>query len=183
MTQKARPATEKTASVSDSAATKPETTTTPAPAQPQAPAAAQPQASATAAPKATQKGASTLFEKALAFVAPGADAERIGGLRDIWETLNCDELPAELAMAVFDCAVDQGPKAAERLLGKVDGLALAGQEVEPEMLLDDLASFLAWRLRRYAFTANAASNMQAWSRHIMRLHAFILTELHTPDAA
>lgn len=29
--------------------------------------------------------------------------------RDFWDASNCDALPAKLAVALFDCAVNQGP--------------------------------------------------------------------------
>lgn len=36
--------------------------------------------------------------------------------RDYWNVCHCDDLPDALAIAVFDCAVNQGPGRARRLL-------------------------------------------------------------------
>lgn len=39
-----------------------------------------------------------------------------------WDPLHCDELPEKLAMVMFDCAVNQGPRTAVKLLQRIYGL-------------------------------------------------------------
>ena len=168
-----------------SAATKPEAQDAAPATQAPAPAVSnlKPQGDAGGEVKAPAKEPSALFERAVAFSAPGADAERIGGMRDIWESLRCDEVPAKLAVAVFDCGVHQGVKVAERLMGKVSAPYVGyDNDVTDEMINTVVTDFLAWRLRRYAFTASAASKMHGWALHVMRLQAFIMTELQSSDA-
>lgn len=110
----------------------------------------------------------------------GADGKTdVGRAKDIWKGADCEDLPPKLAVAVFDCAVRQGEKICERLLDKaltadrtIPSDAEGGEE---ELVLN----FLAWRLRRYAFTANASNKMLEWSQHILALQTFVLIELET----
>lgn len=41
-----------------------------------------------------------------------------------WDALSCDSLPSGLDIAVFDCAVNQGPGRAHQLLSQCNGSAL-----------------------------------------------------------
>lgn len=107
--------------------------------------------------------------------------------RDYWDACKCDELPPEIAVAVFDCAVNQGTGIAPRLLQKAlrvtaDGiigpktLAAAHRADTAELVLD----FLSWRLRRYAHTANAATFMRGWSKRVLYLLNFLTAEIEVP---
>lgn len=40
-----------------------------------------------------------------------------------------------------------------------------------------MVRFIGWRLRRYAFTANAGTYMRGWSNRVLELHRFLMTEL------
>ena len=103
--------------------------------------------------------------------------------RDFWDASNCDALPAKLAVALFDCAVNQGPGIAPVFLQKAlgatpDGVigpktlaAVDGADVDALLI-----QFISWRLRRYAFTANASTYMRGWSVRILRLQHFLATE-------
>jgi len=103
--------------------------------------------------------------------------------RDYWFKAGCEDLPDRLASAVFDCAVNQGVDRAKRLLQKaarvkVDGrigpltrAAIAAAD-EDTLLLD----FLSHRLRAYATTRNANRYMRGWSRRILALHAFLMSQ-------
>jgi|GEM_PF-3518917 len=118
----------------------------------------------------------SVFDQAVQFSMSGQGNGRAASdARKIWDALRCDDLPAPLAVAAFDCAIQQGEDIAQRLLGK-----LSKFDAEPlsEDLIEELVlEFLSWRLRRYAFTANSATNMQAWAKHVLRLQVFVLTDL------
>ncbi len=100
--------------------------------------------------------------------------------RDYWDANRCDDLPPKIAVALFDAAVNQGSGAARLLLQKAvdvtaDGIigpqTLAAVEAADEDEL--IVQFLGWRLRRYAFTANAATYMRGWANRVLYLQAFL----------
>ena len=104
--------------------------------------------------------------------------------RDYWDAAGCDDLPSKVALVVFDCAVNQGVGIARRLLQKALGvrsdgvigpktLAAVKKADEQELMI----GILGWRLRRYAFTANAATYMRGWSNRVIRAALFAATEL------
>lgn len=99
-----------------------------------------------------------------------------------WKAVYGDQLPAHLAIALFDCAVDQGVGVALRLICKALGLALADApkiaEQDPEVLSDPdlLQRFLALRLRRYAFSPGKETRMEEWAARVLALQIFLLTE-------
>lgn len=127
--------------------------------------------------------ASSLFEQAAEFCLVGSELE-MSEARDLWDDLHCDNLPAELAVAVFDCGVKQDADLARRIL---ENMLISSDPDTLESSLADvlklqnaktlLVQFLALRLRRYAFTGNAATKMRDNAAHIVRLHAFILLNL------
>lgn len=102
---------------------------------------------------------------------------------EYWDAARCDDLPGAIAVAVFDSAVNQGVGVAIRLLQKAAGVTADGvigpktlaavEAAEPGELL---VQFLGWRLRRYAFTGQAATFMRGWANRVLYLHAFLLTE-------
>lgn len=104
--------------------------------------------------------------------------------RDYWDKPGCDKLPPKLAVALFDCAVNQGagiaPQLMQRALGvTADGIigpvtAAAAAKADQD---DAVIQFIGWRLRRYAFTANASTYMRGWSNRVLELHRFLLTKL------
>ena len=101
--------------------------------------------------------------------------------RDFWERLKLGLLPAALGMAVFDGAVNQGPRPAVRMLQqclgvKRDGIvgditAEAARHRDTEEILED---FLAERALRYAATASFDRFGQGWVRRLFRLHTVCL---------
>ncbi len=141
------------------------------------------EAKAQAAPETQAQGGATIFDQAAQFCLTGTSSEPAEA-RAIWDGMGCDHLPAPLAVAVFDCAVAQGQDLAQRLLGKL-GINADPEEIEASVskALDRQSEaelttdFLAWRLRRYAFTGNAATKMKDHASHILRLQAFILSDL------
>lgn len=129
----------------------------------------------------------TVFDQAVQFSMSGHTSGRTApNAGDFWDAFACEAMPPKMAVAVFDCAVHQGAKITAILLSKV-GITAEDGQVDPESIeaLADrdenvlVIDFLAWRLRRYAFTANAPSNMREWSQHILQLQAFILSDLQT----
>lgn len=104
--------------------------------------------------------------------------------RDYWDKPGCDKLPPKLAVALFDCAVNQGagiaPQLMQRALGvNADGIigpitAAAAAKADQD---DAVIQFIGWRLRRYAFTANASTFMRGWANRVLELQRFLLIEL------
>ncbi|KMW60778.1 hypothetical protein AIOL_000943 [Candidatus Rhodobacter oscarellae] len=129
----------------------------------------------------------TVFDQAVQFSMSGhASGRTAPNAGELWDAFACEAMPPMLAVAVFDCAVTQGAKITAILLSKL-GISAKDGQVDPESIetLADrdegglVIDFLAWRLRRYAFTANAPSNMREWSQHILQLQAFVLSDLQT----
>lgn len=123
----------------------------------------------------------SLIDQAIAFsMGELVDEAQGQAAFDLWNLMGCEVLPPKLAVAIFDCAHDQGAKVCERLLGKVGITRDEGEyDLSPldELDIDELVrGFLAWRLRRYSFTAAAATKMLEWSQHILALQALIVTE-------
>jgi lysozyme family protein len=103
--------------------------------------------------------------------------------RDYWDAAGCDDLPPKVAVAVFDAAVNQGVGIAKRLLQRAARVTADGiigpkslkaiQGVDEDELV---VQYLGWRLRRYAFTANASTYMRGWANRVLYLQAFLTTE-------
>ena len=78
--------------------------------------------------------------------------------RDFWQLVRGDELPANLALAVFDCAVNQGVEVAGRLLQRACEVPQDGRigpvTVRAARRSDALARFTAARAIRYFGTRN-----------------------------
>lgn len=104
--------------------------------------------------------------------------------RDFWDATNCAALPPKVAVVMFDCAINQGQGVAARLLQNALGVTSDGV-IGPKTIAaaakakeDDLViQFIGWRLRRYAFTANAATYMRGWANRVLELQRFLLTGL------
>lgn len=106
--------------------------------------------------------------------------------RDFWDVTKCDELPPKIAVLMFDGAINQGPVVSVRLLQEALGKAVVTDGIIGEKTIaaaqkaneDELAiEFASWRLKRYAFTANAQTYMRGWSKRVLITFAFLLTEL------
>ena len=99
-----------------------------------------------------------------------------------WMACRCDELPAGLDLAVFDCAVNQGPLRARRLLQaslgvKVDGrlgpqtLAAAHAATEGPGLDAALREFMVRRALHYSSLGSLAVFGRGWFRRLFDIHA------------
>lgn len=105
-------------------------------------------------------------------------AQAIGIYRaDYWNATRCDQLPWPLALALFDCAVNQGQRTAIRLLQRSlgvrdDGLFGAGtmtalrQAPAPGLLAD----FLSRRATRYAESPDFPTYGRGWMRRLFVVH-------------
>ena len=85
-----------------------------------------------------------------------------------WKPLRCGDMPPCIALAVFDCAVNQGPGIAARLLQRAarvreDGVigphTLAAISRAPEAVLE---AFMVGRLLRYSDTGNFDRFGKGW---------------------
>lgn len=103
------------------------------------------------------------------------DAARIY-YRDYWRPLRCGDLPADIALAVFDAAVNQGPSAAARMLQASAGAAVDGA-IGPATLSavrrawsadrrELLADYLSRRAARYATSPAFERFGRGWMRRL-----------------
>lgn len=104
--------------------------------------------------------------------------------RDYWTTCACDDLPRSFAIAVFDCAVNQGVTRAKRLLqmaldvtvdGVIGGKTLAAAAKAP---LSHVKKMLALRLAEYARLMANNKNLLVfavnWSHRVLCLAEVVL---------
>jgi len=93
-------------------------------------------------------------------------------LTDYWIKAHCDELPWPLALYVFDCAVNQGPAVAIRLLQESVGVTVDGvfgphtRAASVNADNQESARFMALRAVRYAGTANFDKFGRGWMRRL-----------------
>lgn len=140
---------------------------------------------------ATKWGISLRF---LRRIDPGADAETIRNLsydrmagiyrEHFWDACKCGGLPAGLSLAVFDCAVNQGPPSARKILQraiKVKPDGYIGPVTLSAVLRADprqvLKRFMARRAVRYAVTANFDDFGYGWMTRLMAVGAAALAAI------
>ena len=101
--------------------------------------------------------------------------------RDYWNPVHGTDLPASLALLVFDAAVNQGVGTAARLLQKAVGVKEDGN-IGPVTLRAALAlpleqvliDFCAERALRYEFNRNEEVFGRGWYRRLFRMYATAL---------
>lgn len=102
--------------------------------------------------------------------------------RHFWDRLLCDQLPAGIDVAVFDCGVNQGNARSARILQKclkvkADGVigpvtvAAARAHVDPTTLLRD---FMARRAVHYSGLRNVVVFGLGWFRRLFDVHRIAL---------
>ncbi len=105
--------------------------------------------------------------------------------RDYWQPIHGDQLPPGLDLLLLDCAINQGPVTAIKLLQRAlkirdDGLigpqTLSAAEAAMPDVLD---SFTAERALRYANNANIATFGRGWYRRLFRMNRLAWTMLET----
>ena len=89
--------------------------------------------------------------------------------RDYWDTLRPDELPQELAICVFDCAVNMGRDKAFRLLQRACGVAqdgvMGGNTIAAaNRLVDPVVRFSAERVIAYTGIRGFDTFGKGWLR-------------------
>ena len=89
-----------------------------------------------------------------------------------WMPLGLDHIPWPLCLYVFDCAVNQGPPTAARLLQQALNVAIDGK-IGPLTLAaannanaDQMAGFMTLRLKRYISTVNFGVFGTGWINRI-----------------
>lgn len=115
-----------------------------------------------------------------------AEASRIYRSR-YWNAVSCDQLPAGLDLAVFDCAVNQGVGRAARFLQiaarvKTDGIVgpLTLNAVSTARQAPLLCEFMAYRMRSYGLLKSLFLTFGlGWSRRLMATHAEAIEIMNT----
>lgn len=106
---------------------------------------------------------------------------------DYWDKIKGDSLPAAVALAVFDCAVNQGTSRAIRLLQTALGVKddgsfgpvtlKAATSANPAKLLE---RFMADRALHYASLSTFGTFGRGWMRRLFHVHAEALSETRLP---
>jgi lysozyme family protein len=95
---------------------------------------------------------------------------------DYWLPIHGDQLPDGLDLLMLDCAINQGPQTAIKLLQhalqiQADGLigpqTLSAAEAAMPGILD---TFAAERALRYELNPNEATFGRGWFRRLLRMH-------------
>jgi len=92
--------------------------------------------------------------------------------RDYWWKCQCDALPADLAFAVFDCAINQGQDAAIRILqdcARVKQDGVFGPATLNGAASVSVSDYLAMRAMRYVYTHGFSENGHGWMRRLFEL--------------
>lgn len=94
--------------------------------------------------------------------------------RDYWDSCHCDQLPPQLALMVFDSAINQGPKQAIRFLQRAlnvedDGIIgpqtlKAAHKSNPIIALVSLASL---RIKHYSALSTWQRYGSGWSKRVL----------------
>ena len=97
--------------------------------------------------------------------------------REFWDACRCGDLPAGVDLAMFDCAVNQGPPTAARLLQGAAGVRVDGQlgpatlaaarRAGRRLLLD----FMVARAVRYFRSPKVLVFGKGWARRALAIYA------------
>ncbi len=106
-----------------------------------------------------------------------------------WHPCCCDLMPAGLDIALFDCAVNQGPPRAIRFLqqavstkadGAIGPITLAAINRQPP--LDILNEFIARRMHHYGRLSTLFKTFGlGWSRRLSDVHSKSLIEINQKE--
>jgi hypothetical protein len=101
--------------------------------------------------------------------------------RDFWDRCKCDQLPAPVALLLFDCAVNQGQGTAAHLLQQAVGVKQDGiigmitiAAARKANIKDTLSKLMAGRCFRYSVAKNVHLYGRGWFR---RAAACLMTAL------
>ena len=124
----------------------------------------------------TQYGISQRSYPTLDIAALTLDDAKALYRRDYWNCLHGDQLPSGLDVLLLDCAINQGPVTAIKLLQRAlrireDGIigpeTLNAAAAAMPGLLD---TFAAERALRYELNPNEATFGRGWYRRLLRMH-------------
>jgi len=96
--------------------------------------------------------------------------------RDYWQPIHGDRLPDGLDLLMLDCAINQGPVTAIKLLQRAlriqaDGLIGPMTLNNAEVAMPDLLThFAAERALRYEISPNETTFGRGWYRRLLRMH-------------
>lgn len=100
--------------------------------------------------------------------------------RDYWNECQCDKLPRELRLIIFDCAVNQGAHYAKKTLQRIVGAVPDGNIGPKTLVLVDehdplklLTKFADRRLKRYLKNKNIHRYGYGWLRRLG--HCLVIT--------
>lgn len=95
-----------------------------------------------------------------------------------WDAVQADDLPSGLDLAVFDAAVNKGPKRAARLLQQALGVAADGiigpitlSHANRSSLSNTLQEFMARRMNHYGRLGHFRTFGLGWSRRLIDVYA------------
>jgi len=100
-------------------------------------------------------------------------------LKHYWEPIKGDQLPPELAICVFDGAVNQGPVAASKILQSVVGATVDGV-IGPKTISaaranyymrghDLVLEFMSQRMMRYVRTDGFGEFGRGWTKRVLHV--------------
>jgi len=98
--------------------------------------------------------------------------------RNYWNPCRCSELPESIALAVFDCAVNQGVPAAGRLLQRSLGIPEDGvigpattKAAQAALPSEIVTRFVCYRWDRYYSTPQPQRDrfLRGWTHRVVRL--------------
>ena len=124
----------------------------------------------------TQYGISQRSYPTLDIAALTLDDAKALYRRDYWQPLHGDQLPDGLDLLLLDCAVNQGPVTAIKLLqrtlrirddGRIGPETLSYSATAMPGLLD---AFAAERALRYELNQNEATFGRGWYQRLFRIH-------------
>jgi len=102
--------------------------------------------------------------------------------QDYWNACRCGELPDSMAIAVFDCAVNQGVKTASRLLQIAVGTTVDGI-IGPKTVLASfkggqkaVVRYLLQRAKSYMQIKNVVTFGANWGERLVRLAEIVIED-------
>lgn len=123
----------------------------------------------------TKWGIASRFHPAVDVAALTRDGAKAIYFREYWGPLRCAELPAGLAMVVFDGAVNPGQGWAAKALQAAVGVAQDGKVGDKTIFAARNAgwrqcvTFSAARLARFESSSSAPTNLGGWRPRVLRV--------------
>jgi lysozyme family protein len=96
-------------------------------------------------------------------------------LRDYWDRMQCDDIPWPLSLYIFDCAVNQGPISATRLLQSAVGAQVDGvlgpltMRMAAQATPDQAANFMTLRVFAYMKLNTWLNYGRGWMNRLFKV--------------